>query len=160
MASTPVAFAQEYADISAPEAGDAAAQGTDTPMANAAQTTPPTADAAPAANVASLAANALYGADAASQLAQGSGNLATDAVAKFMGAGQQSGLDPNRTAGLAAHEEALKAIPAINGVTSYPGLAANSNGPQGKPFTHIAAQFAPLVQALKSMPSSTLDMLA
>jgi len=121
---------------------------------------PPTAVAAPGANVASLAANALYEADAAAQLAQGSGSLATDAAAKFMGAGQQSGLDPNQTAGLAAYEEALKAIPAINGVASSPGLSANTNSAQGKPLTHIGARLAPLVQALKSVSSSFLDIFA
>ena len=126
----------------------------------AAQTTPPTAGAAPAANVASLAANALYEADAASQLAQGSGSLATDAAARFMGAGQQSGLYPIQAAGLAASEETLKAIPAINGVASSPGLAADTSSPQGKPSTHITAQFAPLVPAPMSMSSPTLDMLA
>jgi hypothetical protein len=143
-ASAPVDFTQGATTIPAAPPGGAAAQ-----------TTPSEADPAPAANIASLAANALYEADAASQLAQGSGSLATDAAAKFMGAGQQ----PNQTAGLAAYEEALKAIPAVNGMAPSPALAGNTSSPQGKPFTHIAQQLAPLVKVLKALSSSALDII-
>jgi hypothetical protein len=160
MAATPVDFAQEIAAIPVPEAGEAPAQGSDTPMGNPAQTIPPANDSAPAANAASPAANEPYEADAASRLAQGSGSLATDAAAKFMGAGQQSGLEPDQTGGMAAYAEALKAIPAINGTASSAGLAANTHGPQGRTLPPIVAHLAPLVQALRSMSSSTLDMLA
>ena len=148
MASTPVDFAQEYPDSSAPEG------------ATAREPEPPATGAAPPANAASLATNALFEADAASQLAQGSGRLATDAAARFMGAGQQSGLALDQTAGLATYGEALKAIPAINGLASSAGLAANTSSPQNRPFSPIAPHPAPAAPPLQPVSGAPLDLIA
>jgi hypothetical protein len=95
------------------------------------------------------ALNAAYAAEAADRVARGSDSLATDAAAKFMGAGALGQADPGR--GLAqpfsANPSGPMAIPTVTGAA----LAANSySSPQHRSpaqKTKVRAPFRPRAQA-------------
>jgi hypothetical protein len=139
-ASTALPLAQ-----AAPAAGseaDTQAQGraADTAAAEAITAANAATDAITAANAAAVAslaaANALRAAAAASEVASGLPGLATDATAKFMGAGAMG----QPAAVLSSYQEIQGVIPAVNGVLATSPMAANtSSNPQGRTFGRTAA---------------------
>ncbi|GEM_PF-1166638 len=168
--------AQESPDNSAPAGAElvsdsdlaaldtsAAPQDTETAAASTAQADSLAADAITAGNAATFAANAatnaLYEADAASQLAQGSGNLATDAAAMFMGAGQQSGLQPESAAALSAYQTALEDIPAVSGAVASPALDSSTSSPQSAPQAPNTIHHTPAPMAMNPTAVPDLDLL-
>jgi hypothetical protein len=168
--------AQESPDTSAPAGAElvsnsdiaaldtsTAPQVTDTAAASATQADSLAADAITAENAATFAGNAatnaLYEADAASQLAQGSESLAADSAAMFMGAGQQSGLQPESAAALTAYQTALEDIPAVSGAVASPALDSGTSSPQSAPQAPNAIHHAPAPAAVNPPAVPDLDLL-
>jgi len=83
-------------------------------------------------------------------------SLATDATAKYMGAGF---LGP--AIGLSLDTaSALEAIPAVNGVVGMYALAANTySNPQGRAFAQPFGVNPPLVPAANGPDGATLDLI-
>jgi hypothetical protein len=103
------------------------------------------ADDARAAAIAAAAAsnaatNAFYAANASGAVSQGSASVATDATAKYMGAGAM-GL-PDRA--MSAYLAIQNAIPAVGGVLAASAMAANTssnpqNGTPGRAQSQVPA---------------------
>jgi len=144
-------------DPAAQEAADAA-QAAETGRADqAARIAEDSRSAANAASVASLAAlNALYAFSAARAVTADLPSQATDATAKFMGAGTLALPDRSMGATLAAPN----VIPAVNGVLPASGMALNTSGnPQDQAYGGATeARQRPLVPALNPTETFRLDL--
>lgn len=142
-ATAPTAEDTANADLTAAADARAAEAG----AANDSQTARLADDALTAANATTVAGNAainaFYAASAAGAVTQGSASQATDATAKFMGAGTM-GL-PDRA--LSAYLAIQDAIPAVNGVVGAAAMAAyTSSNPQNSAYAQ--AQRMPQVPAM------------
>jgi hypothetical protein len=146
LAAAPYAAQSQAASTALPLAqaagneDDAQARTAEAATTDASRSSELAADAITAANaaaVASLAAtNAFWAAGAASQVASGLSGVATDATAKFMGAGAMG----QPVAVLSAYQDIQRAIPAVSGVLAISAMAANtSSNAQDRAFGRTAA---------------------
>ena len=133
-----------------------AARAADASAAFANQTAQLASDASAAANAAAVAdaaaGNALAGANAANAVAEGSGDLAVDATAKFMGAGVLAAPD-RALAGAAALEDIIPAVARSQAATAM--AAYTGSNPQAR----TPAQ-PPQVPALNAAQAFELDIRA
>jgi hypothetical protein len=121
--------------------------------------------AAGTATAAADAANrsAMAGAVVGDQVSRDAGGLATDATAKYMGAGamniQAGGADPVRA--LAAYQAAQMEIPAVNRLNAAPALAAYSGNAQSQAFAqNPAAQTTTFIPAAHRAEGARIDLIA
>jgi hypothetical protein len=114
--------------------------------------------AANAAAVASLAAiAALYASNAASTVTGNSQSLATDATAKYMGAGAMG----QPATDLSAYQVIQNAIPAVSGVLAASAMAANtSSNSSAQSFVQTAVRPPARIQVRPFAESSGLDLLS
>ena len=149
----PVAEAAAEPEAAVQDAGTLSAEARAAELADDAVTA---AKAAVAAGNATL--NTLLATGAAAVVSAGSAGIATDATAKFMGAGAQA--QPSASA--AAYQAIQNAIPAVNGVQGASAMAANtSSNPQGRASVQAGVtRPVAMVPAVNPAGASMIDFMS